>query len=153
MRVRRRNAPACSVPRRRGTGLAGDGQSGVSVAGLDRGLALEHARGTRKPLGHSTGRCGAGRGIIADMGGSAAVEKRRGAWPGHLGCTTGPKTRRKGSRGSRRAHLSSGVSSEGSQRRRRRSSAAAMAWWSRTGLTRGCSGLLGSTGSFVEFLR
>ena len=72
----------------RGGGLAGDGQSGVSVAGLDRGLALEHARGTHNPLGHSTGRCGAGRGILADMGGSAVVEKRRRAWPGHLGCVT-----------------------------------------------------------------
>ena len=58
----------------RGGGLAGDGQSGVPVAGLDRGLALEHARGTRKPLGHSTGRCGAGRGILDGEGGSAATK-------------------------------------------------------------------------------
>ena len=58
----------------RGGGLAGDGPSGVPVAGLDRGLFLEHAHGTRKPLGHSTGRCGAGGWILADMGGLAAVE-------------------------------------------------------------------------------
>ena len=58
----------------------------------------------------------------------------------------------KGSRGSRCAHLGPRLSREGAQRRRRRSSAAAMAWWSRTGLTRGRSGLLGSTGSFREFL-
>ena len=58
----------------RSGGLAGDGPSGVPVAGLDRGLALEHARGTRKLLGHSTGRCGAGRGILDDEGGSAATK-------------------------------------------------------------------------------
>ena len=58
----------------RGGGLAGDGPSGVPVAGLDRGLALEHARGKRKPLGHSTGRCGAGRGILDGEGGSAATK-------------------------------------------------------------------------------
>ena len=51
-----------------------EGQIGVPVADSGRGLAREHARGTRKPLGHSAGRCGAGRGILADMGGSAAVE-------------------------------------------------------------------------------
>ena len=62
----------------RGGGLAGDGPSGVPVAGLDRGLALEHARGKRKPLGHSTGRCGAGRGILDGEGGSAATKLARG---------------------------------------------------------------------------
>ena len=50
--------------------IAGDGQSGVPVAGLDRGLALEHIRGTRRPLGHSTGRCGAGSLELGDDGGS-----------------------------------------------------------------------------------
>ena len=55
------------LPRR---GIAGDGQSGVPVAGLDRGLALEHVRGTRKPLGHSTGCCGAGSLELGDNGGS-----------------------------------------------------------------------------------
>ena len=54
----------------RGGGLAGDGPSGVPVAGLDRGLALEHARGKRKPLGHSTGRCGAGSLELGDDGSS-----------------------------------------------------------------------------------
>ena len=54
----------------RGGGLAGDGQSGVPVAGLDRGLALEHARGMRKPLGHSTERCGARSLELGDDGGS-----------------------------------------------------------------------------------
>ena len=54
----------------RGGGLAGDGQSGVPVSGLDRGLALEHARGMRKPLGHSTGSCGAGSLELGDDGSS-----------------------------------------------------------------------------------
>ena len=54
----------------RGGGLAGDGQSGVPVAGLDRGLALEHARGMSNPLGHSTGSCGAGSLELGDDGGS-----------------------------------------------------------------------------------
>ena len=54
----------------RGGGLAGDGQYGVPVAGLDHGLALEHVRGTRKPLGHSMGRCRAGSLELGDDGGS-----------------------------------------------------------------------------------
>ena len=45
-----------------------------------------------------------------------------------LGDARGYGNWRKGSRGSRCAHLSPGVSSEGAQRHRRRSSAAAMAW-------------------------
>ena len=71
MRQRWRNITRTGVPRWR---CAGEGQIGVPVADLGRGLALEHARGTRKPLGHSTGRCGAGRGILAGMGGSEVVE-------------------------------------------------------------------------------
>ena len=47
----------------RGGGLAGDGPSGVPVAGLDCGLALEHARGTRKPLGTQRGASGLGGGF------------------------------------------------------------------------------------------
>ena len=43
----------------------------------------------RKPLGHLKRCCRAGKGTPADMGGPAAVEKRRQAWPGHLGCATG----------------------------------------------------------------
>ena len=70
---------------------------------------------------------------------SGAALARRRTVPGYIGCATGPKAWRKRSRGLRRAHLGSGVSSEGAQRRRRRSSAAAMAWWSRTGLTQWCS--------------
>ena len=66
-RGRRRNTAEAEL---RGGGLAGDAQSGVPVAGLDRGLALENARGTRKPLGHSTGRCGAGSLELGDDGGS-----------------------------------------------------------------------------------
>ena len=61
---------------------AEESQIGIPVADSGRGLAREHACGTRKPLGHSAGRCGAGRGNRADMGGSAVVEKRRRAWPG-----------------------------------------------------------------------
>ena len=40
------------------------------MVGLDRDLALEHARGMRKPLGHSTGSCGAGSLELGDDGGS-----------------------------------------------------------------------------------
>jgi len=36
--------------RRRGSGLAGESHPGVPVADSGRGLALEHARGTRDPL-------------------------------------------------------------------------------------------------------
>ena len=63
-------------------------ESGVSGIVLACGLAWEVVRLTHKPLGHSTGRFEAGRGIFADMGGSAVVEKLRRAWPGHLGCVT-----------------------------------------------------------------
>ena len=71
----------------RGGGLAGDAKSGVPVAGLDRGLALEHARGTRKPLGHSTGHCGAGSLELGDDGSSgrrglAGAELRGGGLVG-----------------------------------------------------------------------
>ena len=63
-------------------------ESGIPGLVLACGLVWELVRLTRNPLRHSTGRCGAGRGILADMGGSAVVEKRRRAWPGHLGCVT-----------------------------------------------------------------
>jgi hypothetical protein len=46
---------------------------------LARFLAGKHKRGMRNPLGWIAGCSGAGRGGLADMGGSAAVEQRRRA--------------------------------------------------------------------------
>ena len=40
---------------------------------MARFLAGKHKRGMRNPLGWIAGCCGAGRGGLADMGGSAAV--------------------------------------------------------------------------------
>ena len=50
---------------------AGLRRFGDSRTGLGRGLAVEHARGTRKPLGHSAGRCGVQGGGRGGGGGSA----------------------------------------------------------------------------------
>jgi hypothetical protein len=50
---------------------AGLRRFGDSRTGLGRGLAVEHARGTSKPLGHSAGRCGVQGGGRGGGGGSA----------------------------------------------------------------------------------
>ena len=136
-------------PRR---GIAGDGQSGVPIASLDRSLALEHVRGTRKPLGHSTGCCEAGSLELGDDGGSG----RRGfAGASVLGDARGYGLRELAQNEQGIKACSPKPGSE--QRRSAEASTSELGGGddvvSRTGLTRACSRLLGSTGSFVEFLR
>jgi len=69
------------LPRR---GIAGDGQSGVPVAGLDSGLALELVRGTRSPLGLRAGLDTGSGGVRDGAGGCArrsiAGVRSRGYW-------------------------------------------------------------------------
>ena len=67
---RRRNTAGAEL---RGGGLAGDAQSGVPVAGLDRGLDLEHARGMRKPLGLLARGCRGRNRARGGGGGTAAA--------------------------------------------------------------------------------
>ena len=67
---RRRNTAGAEL---RGGGLAGDAQSGVPVAGLDRGLALEQARGTCDLLGLLARGCSGRNGARGGGGGTAAV--------------------------------------------------------------------------------
>ena len=67
---RRRNTAGAELP---GGGLVGDAQSGILVAGLDRGSALEHARGTRKPLGLLARGCRGWNGARGGGGGTAAA--------------------------------------------------------------------------------
>jgi len=50
-------------------GLAGVGRKWPSGHEIERGLALEHARGTRKPLGHSGERIGARDAVSGGDGG------------------------------------------------------------------------------------
>ena len=98
-RGRQRNSPETNS---RGGATPEKAESGLPVADSGRGWALEHARGTSKPLGHSSGRCGVRGGARGGGGGSAqrsspmcgapaategyglrnCVQKVRGKWVG-----------------------------------------------------------------------
>ena len=68
-RDRRRNSPEGVSRGGARLGLAGVGRKWPSGHEIERGLALEHARGTRKPLGHSGERIGARDAVSGGDGG------------------------------------------------------------------------------------
>jgi len=74
------------LPRR---GIAGDGQSGVPVAVLDSGLALELVRGTSMPRGHSAGCCGVRRGVLGGEAGRRYSSEESRMEQGHAEDTRG----------------------------------------------------------------
>jgi len=65
---RRRDVPAANS---RGGAAPEKAESGLPEADSGRSWALEHARGTSKPLGHSSGRCGVWGGARGGGRGSA----------------------------------------------------------------------------------
>ena len=68
------------IPRR---GITGDGQSGIPVAVLDSGLALELVRGTGMPRGHSAGCCGVRRGVLGGEAGRRYSSEESHTGQGH----------------------------------------------------------------------
>ena len=69
--------------------LAGEGVSGATELGLDRGWVQKSERGTCSPLGYPGRRCGAESMVLDGEGGSVAKELAgvSGVWP--LRCAKG----------------------------------------------------------------
>jgi len=105
------------IPRR---GITGDGQSGVPVAVLDSGLALELVRGTRSPLGLRAGLDRGSGGVREGAGGCArrsiAGVRSRGCW-GVLQAKGASVKVRRGLAGAHRGRDTAGVAVQNYRRR------------------------------------